>query len=126
MTDTILQQVGTSIPLFDFTTTERGVASVQRNHQFIGKPLEGFTTVDDVPPELADIPLGFDETGFLILSAFTYALNNKSPVRVMVLREHWEYTLSKKPAEIDQLGIMKEVFCMDPKAVNIEFRPKKI
>ena len=122
MTENIPQKApGT--PLFDFTTLSRAIATIQRNQPFIGAAMPKLTKGFDLPPERADSPLDEVEVSFLALTVFDVALKKNAPVMVMMLREHWEYAEEVKPPEIAALATLHKVFCLDPRAVNIEFRP---
>ncbi|MCR2831449.1 hypothetical protein NR402_14325 [Acidithiobacillus ferrooxidans] len=112
------------IPLFDFTTMGRGIASIQRNQPFIGAAMTKLMKGLDLTPDQISEPLGEVESSLLALTAFDIALDKKAPVMVMMLREHWEHVKEKKPSSVDELATLREVFCLDPGAVNIEFRPK--
>ena len=122
MTENIPQKAPV-IPLFDFTTLSRAIASIQRNQPFIGAPMPNLMKESNLPPDRANYPLNEVEVSFLALTVFDVALKKNAPVMVMMLREHWDYAQEKKPAEVNALASLREVFCMDPRAVNIEFRP---
>ncbi|OCB03618.1 hypothetical protein BBC27_00495 [Acidithiobacillus ferrivorans] len=122
MTENIPQKV-TGIPVFDFTTFSLAIASLQSNQPFIGEAMPTVMKDAVLPTEPENPPLNEVEVSFLALTVFDVALNKNAPVRVMMLREHWEYTEGRKPSEVDALATLREVFCIDPRAVNIEFRP---
>lgn len=116
-------QKAPGIPLFDFTTLSRAIASIQRNQPFIGAPMPNLMKESNLPPDRANYPLNEVEASSLALTTFSIALDKNVPVMVMMLREHWEYAEEVKPPEIAALATLREVFCLDPRAVNIEFRP---
>lgn len=122
MTDNTPQKAP-GIPLFDFTTLSRAIASIQRNQPFIGAPMPNLMKESNFPTDRANYPLNEVEASSLALTTFSIALDKNVPVMVMMLREHWEYAQEKKPVEVNALASLREVFCMDPRAVNIEFRP---
>jgi len=76
-----------------------------------------------VKPEQANAPMNMVETGMLVLSIFMMALKKNRPVQIIMTREYRDYIKVNKPRDIDRLSTIKEVFCPDPMAVNIEFRP---
>ena len=123
MTENTSQKLS-GTPLFDFTTLARSIATIQRNQPFIGAAMPILMKELDLPPEKSSADLNEVESSVLALSAFDIALDRKSPIMVMMLREHWKYLKDKKPSSIDELATLREVFCLDQRAVNIEFRPK--
>ena len=116
-------QKASAIPLFDFTNMARAIATIQRNQPFIGAEMPKLMKGIDLSPEQANSSLNEVEASLMILKAFDIALDKNAPVMVMVLREHWEYAAASKPQEVNELATIREVFCMDPRAVTIEFRP---
>jgi hypothetical protein len=122
MTENIPQKAP-GIPLFDFTTLVRGIASIQNNQHFIGSAMPKLMKELGLSPEQTGAPLDEVESSVLALTAFDIALDKKAQIMVMMLPEHWKYLKEKKPTSVDELATLREVFCLDPGAVNIEFRP---
>ncbi|WP_414039221.1 hypothetical protein ACJU26_08280 [Acidithiobacillus sp. M4-SHS-6] len=112
-----------SIPLFNMTTMASTMSSLSRHRDFISpemaKAIDGIV----IHPELADASIEIVEMSLLILAIFNMSLDRQQPVQVLMPRETWEYLKLNKPAAVDSEAHIREVFCIDPLAVTIEFRP---
>ena len=116
-------QKASGIPLFDFTTMVRAIATIQRNQPFIGAEMPKLMKGLERPPGNISVELNEVESSLLALTAFDIALDRNAPIMVMMLREHWKHLKEKQPPQVDELAILREAFCLDPRAANIEFRP---
>jgi translation elongation factor EF-1alpha len=112
-----------SVPHFNVTTLAAAIASIKRNPNMISAPVAKLVEDIKVKPEQANAPMNRVETGMLVLGIFMMALKKKRPVQIIMTREDWDYIKVNKPRDVDRLSTIKEVFCPDPMAVNIEFRP---
>jgi len=112
-----------SVPHFNVTTLAAAIASIKRNPDMISAELAKLVEDIKVKPEQANAPMNMVETGMLVLSIFMMALKKNRPVQIIMTREYWDYIKVNKPRDVDRLSTIKEVFCLDPMAVNIEFRP---
>jgi hypothetical protein len=112
-----------SVPHFNVTTLAAAIASIKRNPDMISAELAKLVEDVRVKPEQANAPMNMVETGMLVLSIFMMALKKNRPVQIIMTREYRDYIKVNKPRDIDRLSTIKEVFCPDPMAVNIEFRP---
>lgn len=119
----ITNQKDQDIPLFNLITFESALASIKRHRDFVGPELAKLIDDIQVKPEDAHLPVDNDQTSLMIFGIFTMSLKQNRPVRVMMPRESWDYINFLRPAAVDKEAKIREVFCMDPKAVSIEFRP---
>ena len=101
----------------------RAIATIQRNQPFIGAEMPKLMKGLELSSEKASADLNMVEASLLALTAFDIALDKKAPIMVMMLREHWKQLKEKQPSQVKELAILREVFCMEPRAVTIEFRP---
>lgn len=123
MSDNIPQKTPKT-PLFDFTTMANSIASLQRNQLYIGADMPNLMKDFDLPPGQANADMDEDIASALTLTAFSLALKKGYSVQMMLPRKHWDYIKTRKPAEINNIASVREVFYMNPQVVNIEFQPK--
>ena len=84
-------QKASAIPLFDFTTMARAIATIQRNQPFIGAEMPKLMKGLELSSEKASADLNMVEASLLALTAFDIALDKKAPpgVRVVVASLKW-------------------------------------
>ena len=123
MTDNTPQKTQ-NIPLFNLMSLASVITSIQHHRDFIHPELARQIQGIKMKPEQADAPLNELDIALLVMGVFAMALQKNCPAQIILSREDWDYIKLKKPNSTDNISSIREIFCLDPSAVNIEFRPK--